>query len=131
MAEPALGNPNCPVEFREMLARVQGVSAEFAFLSPKHQADTQQTLEMLRQGRWGIRVAQKQQGRESWIQSHEDHQLQQPLQKLSPFQLSRSPDSACCRKSDSLYLELCSKDKQRTPGKILGEQLRRQSPAFT
>lgn len=72
-----------------MVARGQGVSAGFAFLSPKHQADPQQTQEMLRQGTWGIRVAQKQQGRESWIQPGEDPQLQHSLQKLSPFQLYR------------------------------------------
>lgn len=95
-------------EMKKTVARVWGASAGFVFPSPKHQADPQQAQE---KAAWGTGVAQEQQGGGARSQPHEDQQLQQQLQKFSPFQLYQSPDSACCRKSDSLCLELCSTNK--------------------
>lgn len=92
-------------EMRKTAARVWGASAGFVFPSPRHQAGPQQAQE---KAAWGTGVAQEQQGGGARSQPHQDQQLQQQLQKFSPFQLYQSPDSACCRKSDSLYLELCS-----------------------
>lgn len=94
---------------KKIVARVWGASVGFVFPSATHQADPQQAQE---EAAWGTGVAQEQQGRGAQTQPQEDHQLQQQLQKFSPFQLYQSPDSACCRKSDSLYLELCSTNKQ-------------------
>ncbi|KAF2984316.1 hypothetical protein EK904_000704 [Melospiza melodia maxima] len=79
---------------------------------PTQQADPQRARE---EAAWGTRAAQEQQGGGARTQPHEEQQLQQQLQKCSPLQLYQSPDSACCRKSDSLYLELCSTNKQNKP----------------
>lgn len=97
---------------KKTVGRVWGASGGFVFPSPTHQADPQQAQE---KAAWGTGVAQEQQGGGARAQPHEDQQLQQQLQKFSPFQLYQSPDSACCRKSDSLYLELCSRNKQNKP----------------
>lgn len=101
---------------KKTVARGWGASVGFVFPSPTHRADPQQAQE---KAAWGTGVAQEQQGGGARAQPHEDQQLQQQLQNFSPFQLYQSPDSACCRKSDSLYLELCSTNKQtkQTQGK--------------
>lgn len=109
---------------KKTVARVRGASVGFVFPSPTHQADPQQAQE---QAAWGTGVAQEQQGGGARTQPHEEQQLQQ----FSPFQLYQSPDSACCRKSDSLYLELCSKTNKQNKPKAKHETALKYSTVLT